>query len=206
MADFCRLMQLRPGMRVLDIGGTPDIWQCVDVPLHVTLLNLEHCSNRDVVSGLHVFSYVVGNACNPETITDHYDLVFSNSVIEHVGDETQQHRLATNILRSGASYWVQTPAKWFPIEAHTGMPLWWFYPPKLRQWFVNSWRQKLPSWTEYVEGTRLVELGALKRMFPDAHVHVEKSLGIVKSYTAYGFCNPLRDAGQNSEQSVHPLG
>ncbi len=185
MADFVRIMQPKPSMRILDIGGTPEIWRYVSVPLHITLVNLEHPTQEPPASTQHNFTFVIANASLPLNFEESHDIVFSNSVIEHVGDAARQRGFADNILRSGSSYWVQTPAKWFPVEAHTGMPFWWFYPERLRQRFISSWKQKLPAWTEMIDGTRLVELENLQSLFPDAHIHVEKSLGIVKSYTAY---------------------
>lgn len=47
-----------------------------------------------------------------------FDAVFSNSVIEHVGDYEAQRQMANEIMRVGKRYFVQTPNFYFPIEPH----------------------------------------------------------------------------------------
>ena len=181
-------IHLEEGMKVIDLGGSSMIWQYVDVPLEITFVNLtfdEHTSPSSDQAMHHNFTYLVGDACNVEARDGSYDFVFSNSVIEHVGNVDQQRRFAHEVKRLAPQYWVQTPAVWFPLEAHTGMPFWWFYPASLRSYFINKWREKLPAWTDMIEGTTIVRLGDLKSYFPDASIATERSLGIVKSYSAY---------------------
>jgi hypothetical protein len=183
MRTYARLMRVRDGMSVLDLGGQPAIWQGVGERLEITILNLPGVAecNRD-----QRIRYVEGDACRVgEFGAAAFDTVFSNSVIEHVGDVERRAEFAREVRRLGRSYWVQTPAKWFPIEAHCGMPFWWFYPARLRHYFIARWRRKLPSWTKMVEGTNLIERAELQALFPDATIRVEKFCGIPKSYIAY---------------------
>jgi hypothetical protein len=113
------------------------------------------------------------------------DFVFSNSVIEHVGGAERRAQFAREVRRIGRSYWVQTPSIWFPIEAHSGMPLWWCYPKGMRNWILRRWREKLPAWTDMIEGTTVVKRAELQRLFPDAKIKVERVLGVPKSYIAF---------------------
>ena len=48
-----------------------------------------------------------------------FDLVFSNAVIEHVGDERDQIKFLNEIDRVGKNWIVTTPNRFFPIESHT---------------------------------------------------------------------------------------
>ena len=180
-----RLTGIRQSTSVLDIGGTPAIWDYDWLPkLDITILNLPGAVVRASISR-HNFRYLVGDGCDLPDLSDQsFDFVFSNSVIEHVGAAEQRAAFAREVRRLGKSYWVQTPSIWFPIEAHTGMPFWWFYPNRMRKWILSRWRRKLPPWTEMVEGTTVVYKQELQRLFPEARIIVERLMGIPKSYIA----------------------
>jgi hypothetical protein len=107
-------------------------------------------------------------------------------------------QFAGEVRRLGRSYWVQTPAKIFPIEAHCGMPFWWYYPEFLRNYFLTRWRGKLPAWTEMVEGTRVLQRKQLEELFPEAEVYVERFFGITKSYAAFLVAAPSSVVGSAS--------
>jgi Methyltransferase domain len=186
MRDLVRHAGLRQGMSVLDLGGKPDIWAYDFIPsLKITILNLPGQVERSGTSQ-HTFRYVEGNACHVDGMSDFsFDLVFSNSVIEHVGGPDCQAAFAHEVRRMGRAHWVQTPSIWFPIEAHSGMPLWWFYPPAVRRSLIARWRKKLPAWTEMIEGTTVLRKSDLRRLFPDARIIVERVCGIPKSYVAF---------------------
>lgn len=191
MESLTRKLELKPGARVLDLGGAPSIWESVSVPLDITILNLpggvasfELDSFRE---SIHKFHYVEGDACNVHQFPDRsFDLAFSNSVIEHVGAEEKQDAFAREVLRLGKSYWVQTPSAWFPIEAHTGMPFYWFYPEAARAWLSQRSQKKLPAWwTEYIAETRVLSRRRMADLFPNARIDVEFLFGLPKSYVAY---------------------
>lgn len=170
---------------ILDLGGHPEIWQFVKEPADITILNLPGYVVR-LDNTIHNITYMEGDACNVSQFKDlSFDLVFSNSVIEHVGDESKQAEFAREAQRLGKYHWVQTPSKYFPIEAHCGMPFWWFWPESLRQSFISRWREKTPLWTEMVEGTRVLTKARLQELFPTSTIITEYSLGFAKSYTAY---------------------
>ena len=48
-----------------------------------------------------------------------FDLVFSNAVIEHVGNEEEQRQFLAEHARVGKHWMATTPNRLFPIEAHT---------------------------------------------------------------------------------------
>jgi SAM-dependent methyltransferase len=184
MASFVSLMGPVEGCRILDLGGTPKIWDSVPVRLKITCLNLpgarvEHPSHHQIL-------YVTGDACSmPEFQAGDFDIVFSNSVIEHVGDGDRRQLFCKEVLRLSRRYWIQTPSRYFPIEAHCGMPFWWFYPQNLRELFLRRWRDKLPAWTEMVEGTDVVEAGELRHLLPGCRLITERFLMVPKSLVAY---------------------
>ena len=191
MQGLMRKLRIKPGTRVLDLGGGPSIWESISVPLDVTILNLPGgVASFELDSfnaSIHKFHYVEGDACDVHQFPDHsFDLAFSNSVIEHVGADEKQEAFAREVVRLGKSYWVQTPSAWFPIEAHTGMPLYWFYPEAARAWLSRRSQKKLPAWwTEYIAQTRVLSRRRMADLFPNARIDVEFLFGLPKSYVAY---------------------
>jgi len=188
MEALLNILEIKPGTRILDLGGSPTIWGHVSIPLDITIVNLSKGIPAFQLEedSVHTFHYVEGDACNVQLPDHSFDLVFSNSVIEHVGSSERQEKFAREVTRLGNSYWVQTPSAWFPIEAHTGMPFYWFYPEWFRSLLFRRWQKKLPTWWTDL----ILEIGVLSRkrmaeLFPDARIRVEFLFGLTKSYIAY---------------------
>jgi hypothetical protein len=112
-------------LRVLDVGGTVEAWRRAPVkPRHVTVLNLFEPGESDDNS----ITPVTGDACNAAdelaraNVETNFDLVFSNSLIEHVGGHAARSQLAGQVHRLAEHHWVQTPYRYFPLEPH------WLFP------------------------------------------------------------------------------
>jgi hypothetical protein len=194
MSAFLSLLDVSAGTKILDLGGAPAIWEHVSVPCDITLLNLPGAvslSQQEVFEAPtlrhHKFTVVEGDACNVADFSARsFDIVFSNSVIEHVGPPDKQARFASEVRRLGRAYWVQTPSMWFPIEAHTGIPFYWIYPEWVRTAIKRTWRKRLPEWwIDYVDSTRVLSRRVMINLFPDGTSRVEYFLGFPKSYTMY---------------------
>jgi hypothetical protein len=167
--------------KILDVGGSPYFWEEVDRNLSLTILNLP--GNLEKGESRHEVSYVEGDGCEMHMFgNNQFDIVFSNSVIEHVGDEGRQKQFSDEIKRVGKFFWVQTPSKYFPVEAHSGMLFWWFYPTSLRMFFIDRWKRKVPDWADMVENTLVISRRFLEEQFPKGQITVERFLGIPKSY------------------------
>ena len=119
-----------------------------------------------------------------------FDIVFSNSVIEHVGNFDRQRQMAKEIRRIGKRYWVQTPYKHFPIEPHFVFPFFQYLPYPLRIFAAQHWpfsfakRQKRDPRSD-VNSIWLLNNLQMVALFEDAAIHREKLLGITKSLIAY---------------------
>ena len=186
MDAFVRRMRLREGMKIIDIGGKAEFWQDLAIPLNITILNLPGELNYDDSMSNHQFCFIEGDACNVKFISNNYfDIAFSNSVIEHVGDEIRQKLMAQEIRRLAPRYWVQTPSIWFPIEAHNHMPFWWFYPESIKTQFLERWKEKLPDWAVMIENTTVISKNKMAEFFPGAEIFTERVFGFTKSYTAF---------------------
>jgi len=185
-----------PGpVRILDIGGTAGYWEMMtagfapELTLHVTLLN------RDPI---HVdrsgFAAVMGDGrAMPEFGDKQFDIVFSNSTIEHVGTLADQQCMAREVQRVGRRFYVQTPNRYFPIEPHFVFPFFQFLPVVTRVWllrhFALGWYSRMPdreAALEAVTSIRLLSYKEFRRMFPHAHIFKERLGGLVKSFIAYG--------------------
>lgn len=132
-----------------------------------------------------------------------FDVVFCNSVIEHVtlpkadclrtGYVRREWRerslelqaaFAREIRRVGRAYFVQTPHRNFPIEAHTWLPG--------ANWLSHRSTRRLVQVTDRfwvktcgVADWHLLGTRDMRALFPDAAIHVERVLGLPKSLIAY---------------------
>lgn len=124
------MSRLSRPLRLLDVGGTERFWELIEFPgadaVHVTLLNLT--AQATSLPGL---SSVVGDARCMDFGDASFDVVFSNSVIEHVGGYEDQRRMADEVRRVGTHFFVQTPNKHF-IEPHFLFPFFQFLPLAVR--------------------------------------------------------------------------
>jgi SAM-dependent methyltransferase len=75
--------------------------------------------------------YVQGDACALPFEDGEFDIVFSNAVIEHVGDRARQRQLVSEAVRVGRRAFITTPNRRFPIEVHTRLPLVHWLPHRL---------------------------------------------------------------------------
>jgi SAM-dependent methyltransferase len=185
MRRFAEYFQLTGQTKVLDIGGYPGTWDLLEVRPRLTILNLAF-SATDYASGIEC---VVGDGCRTSFPDKSFDVVFSNSVIEHVGTLEDQKQFARECQRCGTGYFVQTPNKWFPVDPHTLMPLaHWFPTPvfttlmKLSPRFLIS--PPSPQELEDFYKMRLLGRRDLEELFPGAEILEEKIFGLTKSLIA----------------------
>lgn len=183
MRAFEALFGLTPGTRIIDLGGTAEIWGLVPTPLDITIVNLPGVPVNADVRSHHRFTFLEGDATKLVQFADNsFDIVFSNSVIEHVGDATNRARFASEVQRLAKRYYVQTPCKQFPVEVHTGIPFWWYLPRAFRDRMHRKWAVTLPLWNEMVMGTTVLSKAEFQGLFPDSTLRTERLLGIPKSY------------------------
>ena len=174
-------------MRVLDLGGTVEHWHTSPVvPAHLTVLNLMEQDAWD-----DRIDVVVGDACETPTSLrgKHFDLVYSNSVLEHVGGHARRQQMADVIAEGGDHHWVQTPNRYFPIEPHWLFPGFQFLPISSRIWLTEHWplgyiRGAGRDAVEQVLSTELVGSREMSFLFPDSELLTERVAGLTKSLIA----------------------
>ena len=181
--------------RVLDLGGTAESWLRAPVqPKSVTILNLtssELNGTRDRASLPTWITPVEGDACAPPPEIDAgYDLVYSNSLIEHVGGPRPRAMLAEVAHRYGRRHWIQTPYRYFPIEPHWIFPGFQFLPLAARAWISTQWplmHTRSSDWTSAVTaalGAELLSITEMRHIFPNSVLYKERVAGLTKSLVA----------------------
>lgn len=181
-------------VKILDIGGTPDFWRQLGgldpEGYDVTLMNLRE---YEVPDDMPAFKHQVGNAVAAPFEDGTFDVVFSNSVIEHVGSWENQQVMASEVRRLGRRFVVQTPSYWFPFEPHARLPLFQFLPRNVRAFLI--WHFKInyfPRGDSYQDcltvsdSTLMLSKRKFARLFPSAIIQTERLLGLPKSYMAIG--------------------
>ena len=119
MRRFVRELEITAETRVLDVGGTPETW---DTVVDAAAGHAAEYAADEKRTGGRAW-WVAGDGRALPFRDGAFDVVFSNSVIEHVGDAESQSRFAREVARVGRAYWVQTPNRWFPVEQHLLTPL-----------------------------------------------------------------------------------
>jgi len=180
-------------LSILDVGGTVEFWVNTDLinhnNVHITLLNLQ--LSKSEYSNVES---VVGDARNLNMFKDsEFDIVFSNSVIEHVGDFNDQMKMANEIMRVGKRFFIQTPYYWFPIEPHYRSLFFQLYPVwlkvyKLQHSSINGRYSKFQNKSQAINEAnriRLLNMKEMKLLFPGSNIYRERFLGLTKSIMAY---------------------
>jgi hypothetical protein len=181
-------------LSILDVGGDPAFWQRAgfdnEPGISFTMVNLYPSHNLPA----HMNS-LVGDARNmPQFADQEFEIVFSNSTIEHVGDFHDQARMAQEVQRIGKRYFVQTPNRYFPIEPHFLFPWFQFLPISTRVWLLQNFNfSRMGKITDravaeaLVKEIRLLTEAEMRRLFPNAEIYREYFGGVVKSIVAYKF-------------------
>lgn len=173
---------------MLDLGGTPSSWQLSPVrPAAVTTVNL-----LPLVSDDPTISAVQGNACElpPEILRERFDLVYSNSLLEHVGGHAQRQRFADSVRALADRHWVQTPYRYFPIEPHWLFPGIQWLPWEARVRLSQKWNRghvmtyDRAAAEDQVNEIDLVGIGQMRAYFPESVLWYERFAGLIKSLVA----------------------
>lgn len=180
-------------LRVLDVGGTNDFWVqrgwAGRDDVSITLVNLKEQARQH--ANIHP---VVGDATDLSEHGDRsFDVVFSNSVIEHLFTREAQAAMAREVMRVGRAFWVQTPNFWFPMEPHFLIPGWQWLPEAARVALIRrracGWRGPCPDREDAratVREVRLMRKRELAQLFPGATIEAERFGGIAKSFVVFG--------------------
>jgi hypothetical protein len=179
-------------VRILDVGGTRDYWTGMeeawrDRPVTITVVNISPGGYQD-----DRIAVQQGDACSmPEFADGQFDVVHSNSVIEHVGHWDAMTAMAKEIARLAPRYFVQTPNVWFPLEVHFNMPFYHWLPEQARaSLLLRKPGKYLPRGSgldqamDMVQRVNLLSARQMRHLFPGATLERERILGLSKSLIA----------------------
>jgi len=195
---FNRTMKPSGQMKVLDIGAeiNPDGdrgLQLIDSypwknNLCAVNLSSEHVSM--IKQYYPEIEATVGDACKLPWPDKYFDVIYSNAVIEHVGDFEKQKKMASEIMRVGKRWFVTTPNRWYPFEFHLRLPFvtwlpWHGYLKVGRIISYNHVQQKY-SFGAKRSGTRLLSAKDLQRCFPASKIIKQRVTFMAETLIAIG--------------------
>lgn len=180
---------------IIDLGGTEKYWGIVPrqylsrYRVSITIVNLE---GDEAVVAQAPFRFIKSDACNlPQLADKSFDIVHSNSVVEHVGDWARMQQFAAEVSRLADNYFVQTPNYWFPLEPHCMTPFFHWLPEPVRVWLVmhfqlGYWKKaaSVGEAVDIVQSARLLDGAMLQSLFPGAEISTEILLFLPKSFVA----------------------
>lgn len=182
MTRFARDFDIRDATQILDVGGTPEIWSHLRVRPKVTFSNLTVDALKGAVG-------VVADGRRLPFRDNSFDVVFCNSVIEHLEGAAMRREFANECRRVARRYYIQTPDWWFPIEPHCLAPFIHWVPLRLRERMVGftprgiiETRARRP--TAGFAHIHLLTGRDLAALFPDAEIWRERFCGLSKSLIA----------------------
>lgn len=190
MHRFLRDFGITRDTRLLDVGGTLYNWTLAPVCPKITILNRVHCDAPHAAA-----DWVLGDGCTLPFGDHSFDVVFSNSVIEHLGTLERQQAFAAEVARVGRRYFVANSEPLVsdrdsPVESLRALSPQALAGRHVRRWTVwavltGIVSERKNSYIEhYLADVRWLDGAALQALFPRATVVPERFLGLTKSVLA----------------------
>ena len=188
-----QLHTLPKPVNILDVGGAEAFWVNTGLhdtqDIHITILNLTKATTH-----YKNISAVKGDATDLSAYKDDaFDIVFSNSVIEHLYTKDNQKSMAKEVTRVGKYHYVRTPNKYFVIEPHYLLPFFQFLPKKIRYFILTKTKlSRFRKWTDqaaeqYIKEIVLLSKKDIQELFPSSKIWKERFAGMTKSFVAHNF-------------------
>ena len=177
---------------IADIGGSVHYWQENGIsvePKQVSIYNISKGDSGSLDNVRTDYRVELFNGQNVPVSDKHFDLVVSNSVIEHVALD-QRQQLVKEMQRIGKQVIIQTPARAFPIDPHFIMPFVHWLPKNIGYLLVliSPWRilSRPPKAIRrsYHYETNILSKRELEALMPGAEIRTERFFGLPKSYVA----------------------
>lgn len=203
---FNQLVQPTDNDTILDLGGNDGRYIASVIPYrkNVTIADI---SQKKLIVAEKKYGFKTLVLAEDGSIPKdprHFDVIFSSSVIEHVTVDKnkayqvksnsefkekafkRQKKFAEEIRLKSKSYFVQTPYKYFPIESHTWLPIFFIFFSREIQIKIIEFLSESKLWPKKVRwhDFNLLTISDMAKLFPDAIIVKEKSFGFTKSLMA----------------------
>jgi SAM-dependent methyltransferase len=204
MQIFYRRFKVTPQTEVLDLGGREFNWMLMPFHPHVTIVNrsLEGKRGGEI-------QWILADVRDLPFPDKAFEIVYSNSVIEHLGTIADQRRFAAECRRVGRSYYIQTPNRHFPIEPHLLTPFIHWLPEKLqarllRNFTIWGWitRPNAAGRAHFLNTTRMLTRAEFQALFPEAEIWTEYFLWLTKSFAAVKIENEKEQTRPNAREGT----
>ncbi len=115
-------------------------------------------------------------------VDNEFEWVFSNAVIEHVGNTSDQLVFLNEMLRVGKNVFFTTPNKWFPIESHTNV----FFKHWFDEYFYKWCKLNHPYWS--ADNLLLLEIKEINKIMEQSNaenykIKINRTLGWSMTFT-----------------------
>lgn len=153
-AGILRLIEDRGVRTVLfvgigsDPGNTTPNHQILERAVAQAVESVTGCDIEEAAS-FDQLAYVRADGCRLPFRSKAFDLVVSNAVVEHVGDETRQRQFVSEHIRVGTHWVITTPNLWFPVESHT---------TSLVKHWSRGWRERQSAFTRLMSRRQFRDL------------------------------------------------
>ncbi len=117
---FTGLIRPEKAKFVVDLGGNENLWKfgAVGKGQLIAVNTIEKDLRGSQREGLKC---IIADGCKLPFRDKSIDVLFSNAVIEHVGNREEQKQFANEIRRVAKKYFVTTPNKFFIYDPHYHM-------------------------------------------------------------------------------------
>ncbi len=189
MKIFVNLFNPLKGKRILDVGG--NVFNQF-LPKHkpkLTVLNIKFPKELGLYEKNNV-EFILGNGLCLPFKDNSFDIIYSNSVIEHLGTWKNQMQFAKEIIRVGKNIFIQTPNKYFFIEPHLLTPFIHYLPKRIQRkllrnftiWGLIARPSQQYCMDHIINEIRLLSCNELRRLFPSCHITRERFVFFTKSF------------------------
>lgn len=185
-----KIYLLKGSVKIVDLGGTESYWNIVGDDflnknkVKITMINLINYR----IKNKKIFSLINKDFFKYEFKNSSFDLSFSNSVIEHLGDESKISSFCNLHMNISKHYYLQTPNKYFFIEPHFMFPFFNFLPRVVQLFILSNFnignfkKNDLDYAIKELDQIRMLSKKDLERYFPKGKIMNEKFFFMNKSF------------------------